>query len=63
MEAFFRYLPHVVWPSSCPVCGRLAVKICPECLESLSGHFSRFCVVCGRDAPCGVHPAGLVCRS
>jgi predicted amidophosphoribosyltransferase len=45
------------------VCGRLAVRICPDCLRSLSGLFFRFCVECGREAPCAAHPGGLICRS
>ena len=32
-------------------------------MKSLSGLFFRFCVECGRDIPCALHPDGLVCRS
>ena len=39
------------------------MKLCPDCLKSLSGLFFRFCVECGHDAPCVSHPGGLVCRS
>ena len=53
----------MVWPSSCPVCGRLAVRVCSDCLKSLSGLFFRFCVECGHDAPCEFHPDGMVCRA
>ena len=26
---------HLIWPSNCPVCGKPAEIICPECLKSL----------------------------
>ena len=52
-----------MWPTSCPVCGRLAVKVCPECLESLASEPSKFCVTCRRDFPCVRHPDGLACSS
>jgi len=45
------------------VCGRLAVKVCPGCLESLAGHHSKFCAECGNEDPCARHTGGLVCRS
>ena len=52
-----------MWPASCPVCGRLAVKACRECLESLASESSKFCVTCRRGFPCGRHPDGLSCSS
>ena len=58
-----RNLLHIVWPVSCPVCGRLAVKVCPECLGSLASEQSKFCVACRRDFPCASHPDGLACSS
>lgn len=30
-----RIFSHVVWPISCPVCGRIGVHICEECLFGL----------------------------
>ena len=53
----------MVWPASCPVCGRLAVPVCVECLESIASELSRFCVICRRDFPCAVHQDDLGCSS
>ena len=35
---------HLIWPRYCPVCGRLGVSCCPECLESLVNPFPLFSI-------------------
>lgn len=47
---------HLLWPLSCPVCGRPAVPVCPECLDDLIEERGPRCVVCGADYPCREHP-------
>ena len=34
-KRLLKYFLHLLWPVSCPVCGRLGVKICDECLNSI----------------------------
>lgn len=38
---------HLIWPLSCPVCGRIGVSHCPECLASVFAPFPEFCLDCG----------------
>lgn len=52
----FSILKHIIWPTSCPVCGKLACAYCPECLESLVDPFPLFSLVSrdnlyGKDIP------------
>lgn len=53
-------LAHLLWPISCPMCGRLGVHVCRDCLESVAAELPLFCLECGTDAPCGVHGGALV---
>lgn len=39
---------HLVWPVHCPVCGRIGVAFCQECLESSVEPLPAFCLECGR---------------
>jgi predicted amidophosphoribosyltransferase len=56
-----RYLPHIVWPSVCPVCGALGADVCGRCLASMAGMTERFCASCGGSFPCAVHAKGISC--
>ena len=38
---------HLIWPLTCPVCGRIGVSHCPECLASVFAPFPQFCLDCG----------------
>jgi predicted amidophosphoribosyltransferase len=60
LRGIFNALAHVLWPLSCPVCGRLGVHVCRDCLESAVGEVPLFCLECGRDSPCGEHRGALV---
>ncbi len=46
---------HLFWPSSCPLCGRLGVVACPECLDSIVEAVKPCCLFCFRPLPCSVH--------
>ena len=46
-SAFLSLLYHVVWPDSCPVCGKLAVSFCVPCLASSLNPLPPFCIYCG----------------
>lgn len=56
--ALLEYFSHLVWPVSCPVCGRAAVLVCDDCLLSLLQPPSPFCLECGGYYPCENHPRG-----
>ena len=58
VRSFLEYLFHLIWPVSCPVCGRLAVLVCDACLISLLHPPSPFCLECGGPYPCEEHPKG-----
>ena len=55
---------HLLWPVSCPVCGRLGEVLCPECAASLfvSPPLPR-CLLCGGLFPCPRHPDAPRIRS
>ena len=55
---------HVLWPVSCPVCGRLGEALCAECADSLflSPPLPR-CLRCGGIFPCPRHPDAPRIRS
>lgn len=39
---------HILFPSSCPACGRLAVAFCAKCLDIAAGSpLAPFCAECG----------------
>ncbi|MCR4817941.1 MAG: hypothetical protein K5841_03160 [Fretibacterium sp.] len=64
MHRFLNAFLHVLWPVSCPVCGRLGEVLCAECAASLflSPPLSR-CLCCGGLFPCGRHPGAPRIRS
>lgn len=48
-------LCHFLWPSTCPVCGRLGTVGCPPCLDRLLIQMPDRCLGCGGGAfPCGI---------
>ncbi len=47
---------HLIWPVSCPVCGRLGEVLCDECLPSLFRPPLSRCLLCGDLFPCHRHP-------
>ncbi len=47
VNVFLYLLQHFIFPQHCPVCGRIAVAYCDDCLESAAGHFAPFCSECG----------------
>ena len=49
-------LLHLIWPVSCPVCGRLGEVLCDECLPSLFQPALSRCLLCGGLFPCHRHP-------
>jgi predicted amidophosphoribosyltransferase len=46
-KKYLRLLAHFIWPEHCPVCGRVAVSHCTECLESAVSLLDAFCLDCG----------------
>ena len=58
-----RSLLHVLWPTSCPVCGKLGEPICGPCLDGLAQMPISVCLACGIAEPCALHPSGPYCRS
>ena len=47
IKNYLGLLRHFVFPQHCPVCGKIAVAYCDECLESAAEHFAPFCSECG----------------
>lgn len=46
---------HFLWPSTCPVCGRLGKDACPSCLDHLLVQMPARCLACsGGPFPCQV---------
>ncbi|MDR3355496.1 MAG: double zinc ribbon domain-containing protein [Synergistaceae bacterium] len=56
-------LIHIIWPTACPICGRLGKLACEECMETLVGLNEAFCMACGQPVPCAAHPGGPECRA
>lgn len=55
---------HILWPVSCPICGRTASPACPECLAGLAEGFPRTtCSECMKPYPCPNHPGGVPVRN
>lgn len=54
---------HVLWPVSCPVCGRLGEVLCAECAASLFAPPLPRCLRCGGLFPCPRHPNAPRIRS
>lgn len=51
---------HVLWPVSCPVCGRTASPACPGCLSDLARTAPGvICAHCMKPFPCSDHPGGV----
>lgn len=50
-------LGHLLMPESCPVCGKLASPLCPECLGKISAPEPPLphCLRCGGASPCERH--------
>lgn len=43
-----KYIEHILFPEHCPVCGRLAVPFCRECLDNVSNsELPPLCSMCG----------------
>jgi len=55
MHKFIKYFLHVLFPTSCPVCGNLGEIACRECLDSLCFNRKIKCFECGLDYPCALH--------
>ena len=47
VKEYIRIFSHIVWPQTCPVCGRVAVPFCQSCLESVVDPLPLFCLECG----------------
>ena len=58
---FARALLHVLWPVSCPVCGKLGEPVCASCLDGLAQMPISVCMACGVGEPCALHPDGPYC--
>lgn len=58
-------LGHLLMPESCPVCGKLASPLCPECLEKISAPASPLphCLRCDGASPCERHGRRYEVRS
>ena len=54
---------HILWPVSCPVCGRLGEVLCAECAASLFAPPLPRCLRCGGLFPCPRHPNAPRIRS
>ena len=54
---------HVLWPVSCPVCGRLGEVLCTECAASLFAPPLPRCLRCGGLFPCLRHSGASRIRS
>ncbi len=49
------YLPHLIWPSSCPVCGKIGQDICPLCCSQMLDPSGPVCLLCEGPLPCDTH--------
>jgi ComF family protein len=54
-RAFVKYFLHVLFPISCPICGKIGETACGECLEFLCFNRKLKCFECGMDYPCFLH--------
>lgn len=46
---------HFLWPTACPLCGRIGSDGCPACLDGLLLEMPKRCLWCGGGTfPCGV---------
>ena len=54
---------HVLWPVSCPICGRLGEVLCGGCLSALLAPPPERCLLCGDEVPCLRHPNAPVVRA
>ncbi|MCR5346338.1 MAG: hypothetical protein K6E38_01030 [Fretibacterium sp.] len=64
INRLFAAVLHVLWPTSCPVCGRLGEVLCTDCAASLFllSPLPR-CLRCGGMFPCLRHPGAPRIRS
>ncbi len=49
------YLAHLIWPSSCPVCGKVGQDICPSCCFQMLNPSGPACLLCEGPVPCDIH--------
>ena len=54
---------HVLWPVSCPVCGRLGEVLCSGCRDALFRPLLPRCLYCGAPSPCKRHANALLIRT
>lgn len=50
-----KYLAHLFWPCTCPVCGAAAEDLCSACSSELLDPEGPVCLLCGGPVPCGIH--------
>jgi len=55
IKQFIKNLLHILFPVSCPICGKLGETVCRECLDSLCFNRELKCFECGLNYPCVVH--------
>ena len=58
MLNFIKYFLHILFPTSCPICGNLGETACAECLDSLCFNRRFKCFECGLSNPCALHDGG-----
>lgn len=54
-------LAHMIWPVSCPICGRAASILCDECLDGAERDGIWVCMECGIPHPCARHKGAPTC--
>lgn len=63
MRTHFRMLlsvmSHIIYPAACPLCGKLAVNVCDDCLANCVKPLSPRCICCGEAYPCKSHQHGI----
>lgn len=47
LKEFKLFFEHIFWPQRCPVCGKIVVPFCSDCLASVSNPLTPFCLECG----------------
>lgn len=50
-----KYLTHLFWPSTCPICGAIAEDVCTVCCSELIDVEGPSCLLCGGPVPCETH--------
>ncbi|NCC97300.1 MAG: ComF family protein [Synergistales bacterium] len=49
------YLSHLIWPSSCPLCGKIGQDLCPICCSQMLDPSGPACLLCEGPLPCDIH--------